>query len=1486
MFQSPGHPLVRYSTAVLSVGVSLILTFVLWPVIAPYRLILFYPAVAFSGWYGGVRCAVVAVLLSMLAVIYFLIPPVHTFVVTPSEMLQLIIFALVCLFIVLLTEARRRSEITAWERFERYNVTLFSIGDAVIVTDDHGRVTFMNPIAEALTGWTEKQASEQHLDTVFKIVNEATRAAVESPVAKVMQEGTVVGLANHTILLAKDGRDVPIDDSGAPIRDAQGNIVGVVLVFRDVAERRATELMQGQLAAIVEYSSDAIFGKTLDGIITSWNRGAEEMYGYTAAEAIGKPVAMLTPLDRPDETPSILERLRAGVPVERLETARLRKDGTLLDVSLTISPIKDSTGQVIAASTIARDVTDRKRMERKLHETNQALRALIEGSPVAIIVFDPDGIVRLWSPAAEQIFGWKVEEVIGRPMPTIPANKQDEFHKMREAMLRGETLMSVEARRQRKDGSPIDIDFYAVGIPNTEGQIDQLMTIATDISERKRAEQELRESEARFRTIADTAPVFLWMTGADGLCHFFNKGWLDFTGRTLEQELGNGWAEGLYPADHQRVRDVRQSSFNDRLPFEMEYRLRNAKGEYCWILDHGVPRFTSDGTFLGYIGSCIDISERKRREEIQAFLSQASQVLSSSLDYQTTLASVARLAVPNIADWCTVHIQEEDGSLQEVAVAHVDPDKIKWARELARHAPPPDPNAPQGMYAVLRTGKPEIYPDIPDELLVAVARNETELNILREIGYSSVIVMPLRVGDKTIGVLQFVATNESGRHYGDADMALAEELARLAAVSVDNARLYRAAQQARDAAERSAERTARLQAITAALAQVLDPAQAAKAVIDQLLPALGASRGLVGLLAEDGQAIDVVYVSGYSETTMEQWMRMPLSQSLPITDAVRTGQPFFVNTPDKWLAAYPTLASSPTSQSLAVLPLMLDDHAIGAMVISFREQQSFDADTQAYMMALAQQCAQGIDRARLYAERQAYAQTLEKKVTERTDQLQQALIVAQSADRAKGTLLATVSHEMRTPLSSIIGFSNLILGRKPDQQKLTEYTTFINLEARRLANLINDFLDLQRIESGREVFRFGDLDMTELVQDIIAKHTLDESNAHPIRTTIEAVPSVRGDSNRIRQVILNLLSNALKFSPAGSEIDLSLRRVGREVVFAIHDAGIGIPQEEQGKLFENFFRGDAAERNRIPGTGLGLALCRRIIDAHEGRIWAESEGLNQGSTFSFALPVSNLAAVEQPPDSPHEQGARNLIAVIEDDENFSKYLSECLTPEGYVVRVIHFREVTLDLLAQLDPILIVLDIFRGKEQVGWPLLATIKQHPRVRNIPVMVCSIVGDSGQAAELGASSYVSKPVDENFLFKEIHRLVGAPPNRVLVVDDDEAIRAMLQDMMAEAGYQTEIVVDGQDAIERLKQAWPDLIILDLLMPNVDGFTVLEWIRIEQGNRDIPIIAFTAAELTPSEQKILKDRANMVAVKSHTTPQQLLAIIKRTIQVAPAHH
>ncbi len=229
----------------------------------------------------------------------------------------------------------------------------------------------MNPVAQTLCGWTQSEAVGQPVDPVFRIVNETTRQPADNPVGRVIAEGVILGLANHTILISRDGTESPIDDSAAPIIDKTGRVCGVILVFRDITEKRRAEVANERLAAIVESSDDIIASKTLDGVITSWNRGAERVLGYTADEVIGRHVSMLMPPELIEDMPRILDRVRRGERVDHYRTRRRRKDGTIVDVALTVSPIRDGDGEIIGASKIGRDITHEKRIEAERQEADR-----------------------------------------------------------------------------------------------------------------------------------------------------------------------------------------------------------------------------------------------------------------------------------------------------------------------------------------------------------------------------------------------------------------------------------------------------------------------------------------------------------------------------------------------------------------------------------------------------------------------------------------------------------------------------------------------------------------------------------------------------------------------------------------------------------------------------------------------------------------------------------------------------------------------------------------------------------------------------------------------------------------------------------------------------------------------------------------------------------------------------------------------------------
>src|SRR5882724_2720343 len=275
------------------------------------------------------------------------------------------------------TETRQTKQQRKW-----FEVTLDSIGDGVITVDVDGKVTRLNPVAEALTGWKNADARGQPLKKVFHVINEDTRVEVENPALRAIKDGVIFGLANHSLLITRDGKEISIDDSGAPIKSG-GDLLGAVLVFRDMTERRRGEQARMRLAGIVDSSEDAIISKSLEGIITSWNNSAERMFGYTLEEAIGKSIVMIIPPEPRAEETMILGRLRRGERIEHFETVRVTKTGKRINLSLTVSPVRNKQGEIIGASKIARDITDKVRAERELTRLLASERAARERAEAA-----------------------------------------------------------------------------------------------------------------------------------------------------------------------------------------------------------------------------------------------------------------------------------------------------------------------------------------------------------------------------------------------------------------------------------------------------------------------------------------------------------------------------------------------------------------------------------------------------------------------------------------------------------------------------------------------------------------------------------------------------------------------------------------------------------------------------------------------------------------------------------------------------------------------------------------------------------------------------------------------------------------------------------------------------------------------------------------------------------------------------------------------
>lgn len=444
-----------------------------------------------------------------------------------------------------LIEALQVSEEQVREGRDWLQTTLASIGDGVITTDAAGRITLLNGAAQAATGWTNDEAAGKPLEQVFVIRNEETGLAVESPVSKVLREGRVVGLANHTKLIAKDGRDVPIDDSAAPIRDSAGRIGGVVMVFRDVTTQRRAEAGMRLLASIVESSADAVLGTDLNGAITTWNRGAERIYGYSAAEAIGKPVSMLAGPERSDEMSRELEHIRRGEHVQNFETIRITKDGQRLNVSLTVSPIYDATGKIVGTSGIARDVTERVRARAEIAELSERLRITLSSIGDGVIATDAGGNVTWLNPVAEELTGWEIDEASGNPLPKVFRIVNEETRNPVESpvakvLAEGRVVgLANHTLLIARDGREYAIADSAAPIRDAEGNIVGVVMVFRDSTDDREKEKRLAEQAAELRRTTNLMrPVVCFVRDLHDRITYWNPGAADFYGFSTEEAIG------------------------------------------------------------------------------------------------------------------------------------------------------------------------------------------------------------------------------------------------------------------------------------------------------------------------------------------------------------------------------------------------------------------------------------------------------------------------------------------------------------------------------------------------------------------------------------------------------------------------------------------------------------------------------------------------------------------------------------------------------------------------------------------------------------------------------------------------------------------------------------------------------------------------------------------------------------------------------------
>jgi signal transduction histidine kinase/CheY-like chemotaxis protein len=707
----------------------------------------------------------------------------------------------------------------------------------------------------------------------------------------------------------------------------------------------------------------------------------------------------------------------------------------------------------------------------------------------------------------------------------------------------------------------------------------------------------------------------------------------------------------------------------------------------------------------------------------------------------------------------------------------------------------------------------------------------------------------MRVSNKVTGVISVQNLEREGEFDEDHRNLLAT-IANQAAVAIENAQLY--TQTDRALATRVAELET-LSQIDHDLNARLDLERVAELTRQWAMRGANAHRGWVALYDEE-MGFRIVAAPPGSQPANLQTLLEQMKNEEPPKQFVTSGD---------------------GSLSYCVTPIIHTDRTIGAIIVA--APQTFDSTARPFLIRLAHRAAAALENARLYE-------------------------AVEAANEAKSQFVSIVTHELRIPLTSIKGYAELIrqgvVGEINEQQ--VEFLNVINANVERMSRLISDLSDISRIERGKLRLEYAHFSLPERIEETIhsLQHKIREKSQSLDTQLAPDLPKVYADPNRFVQILTNLLSNAWKYTPEGGRISIVAFPEGEHVRVEVRDSGIGISEEDQAKLFTQFFRSESPQVREQVGWGLGLNVTRRLVELMGGNIGVQSQ-LGKGSTFWFTLPVTppeeaEASSSEAPPEEAETApqpvaeetqevaaSAKKVVLSIDDSAQVINLYERYLSDHGYQVVPLTNPAEAVERARELRPYAITLDIMMPNID-GWAVLEALKSNPETRDIPVLVCSIVRDEEKGFSLGATDYLVKPILEEDLLHALKRLdKSGDIHRVLVVDDtDEDLRLVERIIRQYTDYEPMLAPGGQAALSVLQNSDPDAIILDLYMPDLDGFTLLETIRNDPRLHDLPVLILTGGDLTAEQRALLNEKSQALVHKSELQEEEFLERLKELLE------
>jgi PAS domain S-box-containing protein len=1073
---------------------------------------------------------------------------------------------------------------------------------------------------------------------------------------------------------------------------------GVAVYFRDITERKQTQEALRQREAELSLIANAL--PVLISFVDAQecyrfnNQAYEQWFGHSAAEVYGKHIREVLGEAAYEVVRPYVKQVLAGEQVT-YESQIPYKDGGTRYISATYVPRFDSQGNVEGYVALITDISDRKRAEAALQETQALFENFMRYIPGNAFIKNEQGQYVYVNSSGAQTVNKSVNEVIGKTdFDLLPAAIAQQLRDNDQAILTTNEPLELLETVPQEDEEQYWLSFK-FPLSDSSGQ-RFLAGMSFDITDRRRAEEALRETEERFQIMADTAPVMIWMSGLDQLCDYFNQPWLDFRGRSMAEEMGNGWTEGIHPDDLDVCINNYTDSFGARENFSIEYRLRRFDGEYRWVLGNGIPRFTPDGSFVGYIGSAIDISDRKQAEEA---LRESEAKLSSFAE-----ANVVGILFGDIYGGIRA---ANDELLRIVGYTREDlqEGRLRWT-----DITPPE---------YLTVDEQHIA-----EARVSGACTPYEKEYIRQDGSR----VPILIGYSLLGEAR------------EQSVAFILDLTERKRTEAERAQLLVREQQ-------QSRRLRKLAQAAVSVNSTLALDERLQSITSQARNIIGAHQCFTSMTVNEdwSQAVHTVSLSPKYAQWQEYYEKpdgcgiyslvCSTQHPLRMTQAELEAHP-------AWRGFGQHKNQHPPIRGWLAVPLTSrNGKNLGLIQLSDKYEGEFTAEDEAILVQLAQMAASAIDNARLYEE-------------------------SQQANRIKDEFLAVLSHELRTPLNPIVGWSKLLRSRKLDAKTTERALETIERSAQVQAQLIEDLLDVSRILRGKLSLNIIPVNLASIIKAAIETVRLSaEAKSLEMQLILEPdVAAVMGDSNRLQQVIWNLLANAIKFTPARGRIEIRLESLNSVAQISVSDTGKGISPEFLPYVFDHFRQADAATTREFGGLGLGLAIVRYLVEMHGGTVQAASQGESQGATFTIRLPLMVTQSkthleTNQSQQSSDLSGVK--ILVVEDDASTREFVTFLLEMHGATVIEVARAKEALTAFMNFKPDVLLSDIGMP-EMDGYTLMRQIRNLPPDHGGQIPAIALTAYAGeinyqQALAAGFQTHVSKPVEPDKLTRVIAELIG---------------------------------------------------------------------------------------------------------------------------------